>query len=958
MNETADAATSTPTKRTKPMLLLVDDLPANLHLLAEILRDDYRLRMTTQGAEAMRLATREPQPDLILLDVMMPDLNGIEVLRLLRENRSTCNIPVIFVSADATEQSQLKGLESGADDYLIKPIQPLALFARVKNLLRRKQDLIEMGDRIDIGTAVLTGMQKQLLNSETRFRGLFDHAPDAILTLDSKQRINDVNATACLMFGYKEDELIGQPLDLLIPERFRLSHARLANDYGKEAAQGRPMGKGRQVLGLRSNGEEFPVEIALSKIVMDDGDYYMGIARDVTERTLAETKLRQLSMAVDQSPGSVVIATADGKIEYANRAFIDNSGFSASETIGRPVDFLRLSATEVEMPKGSSLKPLPFDAWRGEYLNRRKDGSEYVEFVHVSTIRDDTGKVLGFLTLGEDITERKRLGLELDRYRQHLEKLVDERTRELNSAKNIAETALKAKSEFLATMSHEIRTPLNSVIGYAHLMERDLTSPPQRDRLQKIGGAAKHLLGIINDILDFSKLDARQMVLENNAFRVAELLDFVSSMVGDRLHGKPVELHIASAPEVPEFLLGDRMRLGQILTNFVGNAIKFTERGSISLIVRCAENTDNIDGARVRYEVDDTGIGMTSEQMDLLFEPFVQADASITRRYGGSGLGLAISRRLAEAMGGSVGVTSEPGVGSRFWLEVPLEEPTKLPSMANASPSSTAVASDLKLTGHILLVEDNPLNRELAIELLQRAGISVDVAENGLQALVAAADKDYAAILMDLQMPVMDGLGAARALRATERHADTPIIAMTANVFIDDRNDCINAGMVDFVAKPIDPAILIATLAKYLHTDNGTSAPTAEKPAAPSAPDNLQPLGKRLAAMPEIEFATALRSVRNDPALLERILVLFVKNHGDAADKARRLLEAGDKVAAQRIVHTLKGSSGALGAVHLFEQAASIEDKLKIDETNATILPALDELKISLAAMTRTLSLE
>jgi len=458
--------------------------------------------------------------------------------------------------------------------------------------------------------------------------------------------------------------------------------------------------------------------------------------------------------------------------------------------------------------------------WQQEFRTHHADGSERWLYGNAIAQLDEDGAVLwhGFLT---DISRQRRDALELDRYRHHLEELVQARTRELAQAMRAAEAASRAKSAFLANMSHEIRTPMNAIIGLTYLVRREVHEPQQQDRLKKVADAAEHLLSVINNVLDFSKIEAGKLQLEQVEFNVPQLLDNIGSMLAPRASEKQLQLQL----EVDEALhtltlLGDSQRIAEVLINFTGNAIKFTEAGQVRL--RASVEHEQGQELRLRFDVHDTGIGIAPEAQARLFQDFEQADSSTTRRYGGTGLGLAICRRLAELMRGEVGVQSEPGMGSRFWLSVPVRRASggySKPAIRLAPAAHTSSAQNMleRFKGsRLLLAEDNPVNQEVAVALLNSAGLEVDVAQNGQRALEMAGAQDYALILMDVQMPVMDGLDATRAIRLTERGRDVPILAMTANAFAEERERCLSAGMNDHVAKPVVAEQLFATVLRWL----------------------------------------------------------------------------------------------------------------------------------------------
>ena len=461
--------------------------------------------------------------------------------------------------------------------------------------------------------------------------------------------------------------------------------------------------------------------------------------------------------------------------------------------------------------------------WQQEFRTPQADGSERWIYGNAIAQREADGSVLwhGFLT---DISRQRRDALELERYRHHLEELVEARTSELAEATEAAQAASLAKSSFLANMSHEIRTPMNAIIGLTYLAQSDTIEPVQQQRLQKVANAAEHLLSVINNVLDFSKIEAGKVQLERRPFTVDEVLDNIANMTTQSAAAKRLRVETDIAPEVRgRTLLGDPQRIAEVLLNFAGNAVKFTERGFVRLAVRL--DGPATVGARLplRFEVQDSGIGIAPEAQHRLFRDFEQADSSTTRRYGGTGLGLAICRRLAELMGGRVGVDSELGSGSTFWFSLGVEAaPEATTAAAPVTPprphSARERLAELARSHprKLLLAEDNPVNQEVAVALIGSAGLTVDVAVDGEQAIDMVKDGDYALVLMDVQMPVMDGLDATRAIRRLPQGAELPILAMTANAFDEERQRCLDAGMDDHVAKPVVAEQLFNTLHDWL----------------------------------------------------------------------------------------------------------------------------------------------
>ena len=632
----------------------------------------------------------------------------------------------------------------------------------------------------------------------------------------------------------------------------------------------------------------------------------------------------------DNQPTLIAYWDQQRRLRFANRAYLAWFGRTAADVLGRTLTEV-LGEAFVAEQAGNFERVLAGETVKGAVEMAGADGRRGHFWTHRLPDQHEGG-VHGYFFFATDITELNELNDALTHARDH------------------AEQASHAKSAFLANMSHEIRTPMNAIIGLTHLLLRDITAPQQRERLAKVNDAAHHLLELINDILDLSKIEAGKLTLEQVDFEVEAMLARALSLVAERAREKRIEL-VVDADELPAQLRGDPTRLSQAVLNLLSNAVKFTEGGRVQLSARVVARTAL--GSRVRFEVSDTGVGIAPDKLEGLFTAFEQADSSTTRRFGGTGLGLAITRRLAVLMGGEVGVHSEPGVGSRFWFtaelgdampvaagdhpaenakiaakhglvgdELPLDAVDSLPTTV---PAPLAGSAELRLAQQhrgrrLLLAEDNLVNQDVARQLLHEVGLEVDVAQNGAEAVQMAQAHDYALVLMDVQMPQMDGLAATRALRAAGY--TVPILAMTANAFNEDRAACLAAGMNDHVAKPVDPERLFDTLLRWLPARAPADA------GAPLAAANQAQSAQRVAVLQDIagfDANAGLRLTGLRPEAYLAVLRRFAIVYEGGLPALATLAAGGQRAELVRATHSLRGACAVIGADAVLAQAERLE---------------------------------
>ena len=921
----------------------------------------------------------------------------------------------------------------------------------------------------------MEAQQAELMHTEAWYRGIVETAPDGMLVANDQGVIILCNPRAEELFGYAAGELIGQNVDILLPVDLRAGHGQKRAGFMVSGGS-RPMGAGQDLLGLRKDGSKFPIEIGLSLLPDLGGRGVCACAsvRDISERISAQKQLQLANFLSEQAMEltqsgywHVPLTTTDGY-------------FNSSE---------RVATISGDLPREGWRYHL-MDEWFCNVINGDQAAADAALVSYQAAIdgtaprydavyaykRPIDGQVIWLHAMGHVVRDAQ--GRPTDMYGVSVDVTASRMAeQELQHAKDLAEDATRMKSDFLANMSHEIRTPMNAIIGMSHLVLRtDLTSR-QRDYVKKIQGSGQHLLGIINDILDFSKIEAGKLSIEQSDFELDKVLDNVANLISEKTSSKGLELVFDIARDVPRYLNGDSLRIGQVLINYANNAVKFTDTGEIVIAARVLEQNDST--ALLEFSVRDTGIGLTEEQQAKLFQSFQQADMSTSRKYGGTGLGLAISKQLAQLMDGDVGVQSEFGKGSTFWftarLGISLNQPENLllapalrgrralvvddhdmargildillskmsfdvdeaeggeqalvalqkanqegkpydivfldwrmPGMDGIETAGAINALGLEPAPHLIMVtaygreevlqaadsaglddviikpvnpsilfdtvvrvlggqfdevrtrelhtssleadldlirgasilvaEDNELNQEVAMGLLVDAGFVVTIANNGKETLDLVAKQTFDIVLMDMQMPVMDGVTATVEIRKNQAHKNLPIVAMTANAMTQDKEKCLAAGMNDHIAKPIDPNELFRSLLQWIKPRNAaTTAAASTNSATPKAP--AQPVN--LPVIDGLDVELGLKRVLGKVPAYISMLRKYVENQSTLSEELRRALDSNDMQKAELLAHTAKAVSGNIGATGLQALAQELEQAFNTGTARDVIEPKL-----------------
>ncbi|MDH3353898.1 MAG: PAS domain S-box protein [Chromatiales bacterium] len=747
--------------------------------------------------------------------------------------------------------------------------------------------------------------KNELLLSQQRLRLHVEQTPLGIIEWDTNFKVMEWNPAAENIFGFSRNEAIGcHAIGLIISKEMQAQVAPVWESLLQQEGGERNSNKN-----ITKDGKIIDCEWYNTPLVNDNGETIgvTSLVHDITERVQAEKDLdesrRMLLTILDTIPSRVFWKDREGVYLGCNRLFAQDAALDDPKLIIGKNDFDMVWQDQAELYRADDFKVMESgeDRLHYEEPQTNAEGKNFWLETNKIPLRDGDDKIVGILGTYQEITDRKQI------------------ESDLHGAMKKAELANRSKSEFLANMSHEIRTPMNAIINLSYLVLQGKLEPQQRDFIEKVERSGKNLLGLINDILDFSKIEAGKLETENEQFNLNNLMDDLINIMGLSAGEKGLNIRYESPQYMSHHLIGDVLRLRQVLINLISNAIKFTDEGEVVIAI---QESDKDEGSTVlEFSISDTGIGITNEQQSRLFQSFSQADSSTTRQYGGTGLGLVISKQLVDLMGGDIRVESSYGEGSTFIFTLPFKIiPSDVVRSHVEVPSNVGLEEKLSTIrgAEILLVDDNEVNLIIASEILERAGLNISKANQGAEAVEQVNRHHFDLVLMDLQMPVMDGFDATIAIRKIKPASDLPIIAMTADAMGDVKDRCLTAGMNGYVSKPIDIEQLGAELLRWVRPIN-----------SPESKPTLKSVVQQTTHIEGLNMNELLSRVGGNKELAMTVLATFKQSNSESVNQIKDALDCDDFKLALEHAHSLKGVAGNIGANEIHEIALRIEEDIK-----------------------------
>jgi len=790
----------------------------------------------------------------------------------------------------------------------------------------------------DIDVEATSRLIEAFADAETRLRRRVEFLSQVVFELDATGFVEYVSPAWQRVMGEDPMRCLRTPFRDFLRDEYRQTF----DDFLAE-----PRRRQHTFEAQPSRGETSWARFSITRV--PEGGF-IGVIDDVSAEQQARSEIEMLSLVARTTDNMVIITDAQGCTTWVNDAFTRRTGYTNHDMAGRtPGSVLQRANTarDVIDRLGRSIRER--ESVQAEILNFTKHGDPYWVQLDITPVLGASGAVTRFVSIQSDVTQRRAAEEELRARSVSLEERIAERTADLVTARRRAETATNVKSVFLANMSHEIRTPLNAIIGLSSLCLTTDLDTRQRDYLTKVERSAQHVLRIVSEILDMSKVESGMVTLSKSDFSIRKLLEQTEAITLHLAQNRGLALTIACAPTVPAFLVGDDVRLQQVLLNLIGNAVKFTEHGGVDLNV----SVEKHDGAHVMllFSVSDTGVGFPNVLADRLFEPFNQRDNSSSRSAGGTGLGLAISKSIVALMGGEFRVTSTERLGSTFAFTATfaVSNAQDLVRQDEANRDQTERGRARCRGARILVAEDNTLNQQVAQELLLSAGAIVTIAENGAEVIQRLdAGETFDAILMDVQMPVLDGMEATRCIRERQDSSAVPIIATTANATAEARQRCLVIGMNDFVAKPLNPDNLFQVLNRWLERNAVAPIGEASTPAPQRAEEPVT-FATRDVHMPSLDLTALETIVGGDPAKVTRLLGVFAATTTQTIAEMNSCVTTGQLAMVARLAHRLRSAAATVGAHRIAHICEVLESTSGAGGADARIVEHIADLQARFA---------